>query len=247
MSLHPPLARGAMGGRGAGPRRWLGHQRRRWLVLPAVVIAAAGGVAGWRLSQGGTVSAAHVYQVPVKPAPGFTLTDQSGRTLALSSLRGKAVAVYFMDPRCTDVCPLVAQEFIQADHELGALASRVQLIGVDVNPGYTARRWLTAFDAEHGLNRLANWHFVTGTVAQLRQVWENYGIQVQVTKTGDVVHTTVIDFIGPHGRLHGMAAPYALVRHNGTGYLPPGQLGQWATHIAAELRLLATPTGGQRP
>lgn len=249
MSLHPPALAPSARGSGGGP--WWRPRRgaRRWVILAVAVLAAAGALAGWRLSQrgGAPPSAAHVYQVPSRQAPGFTLTDQSGRTISLSALRGKAVALYFMDPRCTDVCPLVAQEFIQADHELGALASRVELVGVDVNPGYLGRRWLRAFDAEHGLNRLPNWHFLTGKLAQLRQVWQDYSIQVQTDpKTGALLHTTVIDFIGPRGRLHGMADAYALVHPNGTGYLPPGQLGQWATHFATELRSLAAPPGGQR-
>jgi protein SCO1 len=48
--------------------------------------------------------------VPVRPAPGFTLTDQDGRTLSLASLRGKAVVLEFMDPHCTDICPIVSHE-----------------------------------------------------------------------------------------------------------------------------------------
>jgi peroxiredoxin len=41
--------------------------------------------------------------VPARPAPGFTLTDQDGRTMSLSSFRGRAVVLEFMDPHCTDI------------------------------------------------------------------------------------------------------------------------------------------------
>ena len=41
--------------------------------------------------------------VPGKAAPGFTLTDQAGRTLSLASFRGHAVVLEFMDPHCTDI------------------------------------------------------------------------------------------------------------------------------------------------
>jgi hypothetical protein len=51
--------------------------------------------------------------VPARPAPGFTLADQDGRTMPLSGWRGKVVVLEFMDPHCTDICPLVSQEFVQ--------------------------------------------------------------------------------------------------------------------------------------
>src|SRR5215472_4832632 len=41
-------------------------------------------------------------------APDFTLTDQFGQTQTLSSLRGKEVALAFIDSRCKSLCPLTA-------------------------------------------------------------------------------------------------------------------------------------------
>ena len=52
--------------------------------------------------------------MPVRPAPGFTLTDQDGRVLPLSAFRGKVVVLEFMDPHCTDICPIVSAEFTNA-------------------------------------------------------------------------------------------------------------------------------------
>ena len=57
--------------------------------------------------------------VPVRPAPGFTLTDQDGRVLPLSAFRGKVVVLEFMDPHCTDICPIVSAEFTDAYRDLG--------------------------------------------------------------------------------------------------------------------------------
>src|SRR5262245_11867030 len=39
--------------------------------------------------------------VPVAAAPGFTLTDQSGRPVSLASFRGRTVVLTFMDSHCT--------------------------------------------------------------------------------------------------------------------------------------------------
>ena len=76
--------------------------------------------------------------VPADRAPGFTLTDQSGHTMSLASLHGKVVVLQFMDPHCTDICPIVSAEFVKAYHDLGPLASKVVFAAVNVN-AYHAR------------------------------------------------------------------------------------------------------------
>ena len=53
------------------------------------------------------------------PAPDFTLTDQNGHSLTLSHLRGRVVVMEFMDTHCTDICPIVSQEFVDAFHDPG--------------------------------------------------------------------------------------------------------------------------------
>ena len=50
-----------------------------------------------------------------KPAPGFNLVDQYGKPVSLASLRGKTVALTFLDDTCTTDCPVIAQEFRTAD------------------------------------------------------------------------------------------------------------------------------------
>lgn len=226
--------------------RWFnapGRRRRTLLVALSATLAGTIGIAvGVYAATRQHTSTARLMSlspVPHQMAPDFSLVDQNGRRLSLSSFRGKAVALYFMDPRCTDVCPLVAQEFIDADRYLGPAAAHVALVGVDVNPGFTAVHWLRAFDSAHGLDRLSNWHFFTGSLSQLRKVWGKYSISVQLDpKTGDITHTTVIDFIGRDGREMAMATPYAYTHHNGTAYLPGGQMTRWGHGIAKQLRVL---------
>ncbi|HVA09950.1 MAG TPA: redoxin domain-containing protein, partial [Acidimicrobiales bacterium] len=71
--------------------------------------------------------------LPAKPAPEFTLADQNGHTMSLSDFRGHAVVLEFMDSHCTDICPIVSQEFVDAYHDLGSAASHVVFLAVNVN------------------------------------------------------------------------------------------------------------------
>jgi cytochrome oxidase Cu insertion factor (SCO1/SenC/PrrC family) len=89
--------------------------------------------------------------VPPTRAPGFTLTDQATHTLSLASLRGRVVVLEFMDPHCTDICPIVSQEFIDAYRDLGSRASGVVFLAVNVNRYHLRVADVAAFSAEQRL------------------------------------------------------------------------------------------------
>jgi cytochrome oxidase Cu insertion factor (SCO1/SenC/PrrC family) len=135
------------------------------------------------------------------PAPGFSLTDQSGRSVTLASLRGKVLAITFLDPVCTSDCPVIAQEFRQADSALGATASKVEFIAIVANPLYRSVFDTDVFDRVEGLNHLPNWLYLTGSLAELNQVWDAYGVQVDVVGAGAMVdHADVAFVIDAHGK-----------------------------------------------
>jgi protein SCO1/2 len=110
------------------------------------------------------------------PAPAFTLTGQNGQTVTSASLRGKVVLLTFLDDTCTTDCPLIAQEFRQAGQLLAADRRQVELVAINYNPVYTQVSYLRAFDHQEGLAGIPNWLYLTGTPAQLRQVWHRYKI-----------------------------------------------------------------------
>ncbi len=180
--------------------------------------------------------------LPRTPAPGFTLTDQAGRTMSLSGFRGKVVVLEFMDDHCTDICPIVAQEFADAYHDLGPAAGKVIFAAVNVNPDYRSVRAVAAFSAEHQLTTITGWHFFTGSLAALRAAWHDYNIEVGPQGPGrDAIHTSAIYFIDPQGNQRYLASPEdegatkprtAYGTNNETGYVPPGQMADWGHGIA---------------
>jgi len=133
-------------------------------------------------------------------APAFRLTDTNGRPLSLASLHGKIVLLTFLDPVCTSDCPLIAQEFRQADLLLGAQAKRVQMVAVATNPVYYTTAYTRAFDRQEGMDGLANWHFVTGSLVQLQRVWRAYGVEAYILPAGGMIgHTDVAWAINSRG------------------------------------------------
>jgi cytochrome oxidase Cu insertion factor (SCO1/SenC/PrrC family) len=178
--------------------------------------------------------------VPVRPAPGFTLTDQNGRSLSLSSLRGKVVVLEFMDPHCTDICPIVSQEYVDAYHDLGPLASQVVFVAVNVNQYHAAVSDMMAYSREQRLITIPDWHFFTGPVPDLRGVWDGYDIAVRApSPDADIEHTSAVYFIDPAGRERFVAAPMADHTSSGASYLPAGQITAWGQGIAQLASALA--------
>lgn len=140
----------------------------------------------------------------VAPAPGFTLTDQRGQPVSLSSMRGKAVILTFNDNHCQELCPLYAQDVRAASADLGSLTRRVAFVAVNVNPFYPQVRYDVAFDHENDLSGLADWYYLTGSLPTLDTVWRAYGAQPTTGPDQSVDHTSAIWFIDPQGRVRAL-------------------------------------------
>jgi cytochrome oxidase Cu insertion factor (SCO1/SenC/PrrC family) len=133
-------------------------------------------------------------------APAFTLTDQNSRQVSLASLRGKVVLLTFLDPVCTSDCPLIAQEFRQADQLLGARSRGVELVAIVANPLYRSVAYTRAFDSQEQLAGVPNWLFLTGSLARLQQAWKDYGIEAQILPAGGMIgHSDVAYVIDGRG------------------------------------------------
>jgi cytochrome oxidase Cu insertion factor (SCO1/SenC/PrrC family) len=117
----------------------------------------------------------------------FRLTDQHGRMVSLTSLRGKVVLLTFLDPVCTSDCPLIAQEFRTAGQLLGAAAAKVELVAIVTNPLYHQVSDTQAFDRQEHLGQVPNWLYLTGSVPQLRQVWKDYGVSAEILPAGSMI------------------------------------------------------------
>ena len=135
------------------------------------------------------------------PAPAFSLTDQRGRAVTLASLHGRVVLLTFLDDTCSVDCPLIAQEFRQAGQLLGADTARVELVAINYDPINTQVSYIQAFDRQEGLADVPNWLYLTGTPAQLQQVWQRYGVpQAIILPAGSMIghgdYAFVIDQAG---------------------------------------------------
>jgi cytochrome oxidase Cu insertion factor (SCO1/SenC/PrrC family) len=136
------------------------------------------------------------------PAANFTLTSQAGHRISLAGLRGKTVLLTFLDPVCTSDCPVIAAEMRAADTLLGGHAKDVELVAVVANPTYTSVAFTQAFTRQEGLGQVPNWLYLTGTVGQLKKIWDDYGIEVESLPAGAMAaHNDLAYVISPAGRI----------------------------------------------
>jgi cytochrome c biogenesis protein CcmG/thiol:disulfide interchange protein DsbE len=133
-----------------------------------------------------------------RPARNFTLINQFGRSVSLKSFRGKVVILGFNDSECTTMCPLTTTAMLDAKAMLGSAGSHVQLVGVDANPRSTSIEDVMSYSQVHGM--VHAWDFLTGSLAQLKRVWHEYSIGVEISHNL-VDHSPAIFVISPQGQI----------------------------------------------
>lgn len=141
--------------------------------------------------------------LPGQAAPNFTLTDQDGKPLELSALRGDEVIMFFGYTHCPDVCPTTLSNLARIYRELGSTADKVKVVFITVDPARDRAPVLQRYV------RLFNPAFIglTGTPATLEPVYKAYHVWAQkLPNKGSaagylMAHTSTMFFIDPQGRL----------------------------------------------
>ena len=180
----------------------------------ALVAAAALSLAGCLGGEGlrGTVLD------PVRPAPGFELTNQHGETVGLSDRLGSVVAVTFLYTECPDICPVIASHVREVRRLLGEDSGEVEIVAISVDPDRDSVE--AAYDYSRRWNMLDGWDFLVGVEEELRPVWQAYYLApsvdpgpAQATETAAPKHTSGTDALA-----RDIAAAYT-VSHAGPVYL----------------------------
>ncbi|HYM46473.1 MAG TPA: SCO family protein [Solirubrobacteraceae bacterium] len=103
-------------------------------------------------------------------ARAFTLTDQSGRRVSLSSYGGQVVVLAFLYSTCGPSCTVIAQQIRGALDELG---HPVPVLIVSADPAADTPARVRRFLAQASLTGRV--HYLTGPISALRPAWHAYG------------------------------------------------------------------------
>jgi protein SCO1 len=129
------------------------------------------------------------------PATDFSLTDQNGKPMSVLALRGRVLAITFLDSHCKQLCPLAGDQLGQAQRVLGNTAN-LSLLVVSVAPATDTPDSERAFAATHHWS--GEWHWLQGSSDQLAPVWKAYGIAVEGT-ADNVLHSTIVYLVDKAG------------------------------------------------
>jgi protein SCO1/2 len=110
--------------------------------------------------------------------PDFTLVDQAGRRVALSSLRGKVVAVNFIYTRCAlpQFCLRVSNNFgVLQKRFARQLGGELVLLTITFDPQRDTPEALARYASQWKADP-KTWHFLTGPVSDVRRVCSQFGV-----------------------------------------------------------------------
>jgi len=142
--------------------------------------------------------------LPVLPIGGdFTLTDHDNRPFALTSLRGKAVLIFFGYSSCPDACPTTLSKLSSVARRLGDDRNRVQALYISVDPERDTPPVLKADMENFSVNALG----LTGSKDQIDAVVKQYAAAYEIVPTPEsaakytISHTTSVYALDAHGRV----------------------------------------------
>ncbi len=150
--------------------------RLAWLAAATVLLGAGcGGSSSKAVVSGPTPSPYRgMTVVGSTKAPNFALHDQSGNLVRMSARGGRVTLVTFLYTHCPDVCPLIAEHLNTALRRLGSERTGTRVLAVSVDPKGDTPAAVRQFVAVHRL--LPQFHYLTGSPAQLRKVWAAYNV-----------------------------------------------------------------------
>lgn len=176
-------------------------------------------------------------KVGPSPAPALDLVDANGRRWRLSGQRGTVVILAFYSVGCTDICPVLGAELRDALALLQGAPVEVAIVNTD--PQNTLVEARPAALVTPGLAGRPDVAFLTGPLAALDAAWTHYGVSVDVTSSGRVVHNDVLYFIDASGRLRALAVPFGDESRRGAYHLSSADEERFARGVAEEAGILA--------
>lgn len=124
-------------------------------------------------------------------APDFVLRDSAGEVVRMRDLRGKAVAVTFLDTQCTEACPIIATQIGKA-FELLRPEERAETVAlaISTDPEEDTPASIRAFLRRHRAE--GDLRYLVGSVPELRPVWKAFQVLPSLDTGEDDVHSAPV-------------------------------------------------------
>ena len=162
-----------------------------WVVLGVIIVGIAG-INLWSVFD--TKSEVPASKSETVSVPDFSLTDQRGKRLALSDMKGKIWVADFIFTNCPTICPAMTQEMARLQSEF--VADPVYFVSFSVDPERDTSAVLSRYDERR-------WHFLTGDKGRIYQLAEEGFSLAAGHKGTEILHSTRFVLVAPNGNIYG--------------------------------------------
>jgi protein SCO1/2 len=125
----------------------------------------------------------------IRPAPDFTLTDQDGKEVRASDLRGKVLLVSFIFTTCNGTCPATTHRMAKVRQLV--TDKDVVFLSITLDPARdkpeVLRNYIRLYDLD-----VSRWHFLTGPPEMVAKVIEAWGMWAKPAPNGQLDHPSRI-------------------------------------------------------
>jgi protein SCO1 len=134
----------------------------------------------------------------------WVLPSSKGKHLGLSTLKGKAVALFFGYAHCSDICPTTLNMLAQARKSLGVQADKFQVVFITVDPDGDSLESLGQYVQKFDPSFIA----LRGSMQETRSMSETFKVFYQkntVTKAGYLIdHSSGVFLIDAKGQMRAL-------------------------------------------
>ena len=132
------------------------------------------------------------------PAPEFDLTDQLGRRLTSSSLRGQPYVASFLFTTCRTLCPLLTAKLVMEQRKLRQ--PMLRFVSFSVDPAHDTQQALAEWhDRWHAVE--GRWLLARTETASLARLADGFGVAVEPGSTvqDPIIHTSAFLLVDGDG------------------------------------------------
>lgn len=131
-----------------------------------------------------------------------TLLDRQGRSVELSSYRGKPLLVSFIYTGCFQVCPTSTRSLRESLASLYEWfgADSFNVVSIGFNQPMDSPQAMRAFAAQHGINE-KNWDFLSPPPAAVNALTRDFGFSYLATPSG-IDHVLGVAVVDATGRIY---------------------------------------------
>lgn len=130
-----------------------------------------------------------------------TFTDQDGRALELSSLRGSPVLMAMFYGSCRTMCPIIIEDARAVDSALSASErEQLRVVLVTIDPERDTPEALRALAADRSLP-VPRWSLLRAPDSVLRPLAMVLGVQYRRLPNGDFAHSASLTLLDREGRI----------------------------------------------